>query len=78
LLQLVPVSSFVPPGEASALSINDVSDSDNPGLAREQGFCRVAFKFELATDAPLGNDCAALTSYLVSVREEGDPLLTRR
>jgi nitrite reductase (NADH) small subunit len=35
-----------------------------------------AFKFELATGAPVGNDCAALKTYPVSVSDDGDLLLT--
>lgn len=35
-----------------------------------------AFKFELATGGPVGNDCAALKTYPVSVSDDGDLLLT--
>jgi nitrite reductase (NADH) small subunit len=35
-----------------------------------------AFKFDLATGAPLGNDCAALNTYTVSVNDEGEILLS--
>lgn len=35
-----------------------------------------SFKFDLATGAPLGNDCAALKTYVVSVNDDGDILLS--
>jgi nitrite reductase (NADH) small subunit len=35
-----------------------------------------AFKFELETGAPVGNDCAALKTFPVSVSDDGDLLLT--
>ena len=35
-----------------------------------------SFKFDLATGAPLGNDCAALKTYTVSVNEDGEILLS--
>jgi nitrite reductase (NADH) small subunit len=35
-----------------------------------------AFKFQLATGAPAGNDCAALTTYPVAQSAAGDVLLT--
>jgi len=35
-----------------------------------------SFKFDLATGAPLGNDCAALKTYVVSVNEDGEILLS--
>lgn len=34
-----------------------------------------AFKFELATGAPLGNDCAALKTYTVTLNDENEILL---
>jgi nitrite reductase (NADH) small subunit len=34
-----------------------------------------AFKFELATGAPLGNDCAALRTYPVRLNSAGELLL---
>ncbi len=34
-----------------------------------------SFKFDLATGAPLGNDCAALKTYAVSVNNDGEMLL---
>ena len=35
-----------------------------------------AYKFDLATGKPVGNDCAALRTYAVSVSEDGDILLS--
>ena len=35
-----------------------------------------SFKFDLATGAPLGNDCAALKTYIVTVNDEGEILLS--
>ncbi|MEP7341750.1 MAG: Rieske 2Fe-2S domain-containing protein [Acidobacteriota bacterium] len=35
-----------------------------------------SFKFEMATGAALGNDCAALKTYIVSVNEDGEILLS--
>ena len=35
-----------------------------------------SFKFDLATGAPLGNDCAALKTYTVSVNDDGEILLS--
>ena len=35
-----------------------------------------AFKFELATGTPLGNECAQLKTYRVRVNERGEILLT--
>ncbi len=34
-----------------------------------------SFKFDLATGAALGNDCAALKTYVVSVNDDGEMLL---
>ncbi len=34
-----------------------------------------AYKFDLATGSPVGNDCEALRTYAVSVSENGDILL---
>ena len=34
-----------------------------------------SFKFDLATGAPLGNDCAALKTYAVTVSDDGEILL---
>ena len=34
-----------------------------------------AYKFELSTGQPLGNDCAALQTYNVEISEHGDILL---
>src|SRR5262249_23591271 len=34
-----------------------------------------SFKFDLATGAPLGNDCATLKTYPVSVNADGEMLL---
>ena len=34
-----------------------------------------AYKFDLATGSPVGNECAALRTYEVSVGEDGDILL---
>ena len=34
-----------------------------------------SFKFDLTTGAPLGNDCAALKTYVVSVNDDGEILL---
>ena len=35
-----------------------------------------SFKFELATGAPLGNDCAALKTYTVTINNDGELLLS--
>jgi nitrite reductase (NADH) small subunit len=35
-----------------------------------------SFKFDLATGAPLGNDCAALKTYIVSINADGEILLS--
>jgi nitrite reductase (NADH) small subunit len=35
-----------------------------------------AFRFELATGAPLGNDCHALKTYRVAINEEREILLS--
>jgi nitrite reductase (NADH) small subunit len=35
-----------------------------------------AFKFELGTGAPLGNDCPALVVYAVELNSDGEVLLT--
>ncbi|MCY4578520.1 MAG: Rieske 2Fe-2S domain-containing protein [Chloroflexi bacterium] len=35
-----------------------------------------AYKFDLATGKPVGNDCEALRTYVVSVSESGDILLS--
>jgi len=35
-----------------------------------------SFKFDLATGAALGNDCAALKTYVVSVNEDGEILMS--
>ncbi len=35
-----------------------------------------AFKFDLATGAPVGNDCRALKTYRVSINEEGEIVLS--
>ena len=35
-----------------------------------------AYKFDLATGKPLGNDCGALQTYAVSLDEDGDILLS--
>ncbi len=35
-----------------------------------------AYRFSLATGAPLGNDCAALTTYAVAVSADGDILVS--
>ena len=35
-----------------------------------------AYKFDLATGNPVGNDCEALRTYVVSVSESGDILLS--
>lgn len=35
-----------------------------------------SFKFDLATGAPLGNDCAALKTYIVSINDDGEILLS--
>lgn len=35
-----------------------------------------AYKFELATGRPIGNDCAALKTYQVAVDDAGNVLLT--
>lgn len=35
-----------------------------------------SFKFDLATGAPLGNDCAALKTYVVAVSDDGEILLS--
>ena len=37
-----------------------------------------AYKFDLATGSPVGNECAALRTYEVSVGEDGDILLSCR
>ena len=34
-----------------------------------------AYKFDLATGTPVGNDCSALRTYPVSLSEDGDILL---
>jgi nitrite reductase (NADH) small subunit len=34
-----------------------------------------AFKFELSSGQPLGNDCSALVIYAVSLNENGEILL---
>ena len=36
-----------------------------------------AYKFDLATGKPVGNDCAALRTYAVSVSDDGDILLSQ-
>ena len=36
-----------------------------------------AYKFDLATGNPVGNDCAALRTYAVSLGEDGDILLSQ-
>lgn len=35
-----------------------------------------SFKFDLATGVPLGNDCAALKTYAVSINGDGEILLS--
>ena len=35
-----------------------------------------AYKFDLATGSPVGNDCDALRTYVVSQSEDGDILLS--
>ena len=37
-----------------------------------------AYKFDLATGNPVGNDCEALRTYAVSVSENGDILLSNQ
>ena len=37
-----------------------------------------AYKFDLATGSPVGNDCEALRTYAVSVSENGDILLSNQ
>ena len=37
-----------------------------------------AYKFDLATGNPVGNDCEALRTYAVSVSESGDILLSNQ